>query len=188
MIDSYSAAESTRFFYLVAACAYGTVGYVKALHQAFKKTKDPLPKMLDMATFYNRPEIVKFCIRDKMGERKKENRKERKKRKKGNRGQGVLRTPYDLNDIMKTAHSDETFKVLCERVLDSNAPTDFHGDILQCAVKNDYLDWVRFCLKNHVNLAPENNNSNKHPILAIAATYASIEISELLIVWGGGRR
>lgn len=62
MIDSVSAAESTEFYYLVAACAYGTLGYVKSLHQAFQNTKDPLTKMLYIATFRNRPEIVEYCI------------------------------------------------------------------------------------------------------------------------------
>ena len=38
-------------------------------------------------------------------------------------------------------------------------------------------------MENHVNPALE-NNFNKHLILAIAATSASIEISELLIAWG----
>lgn len=160
MIDMHSAAESTQFYYLVAACAYGTLDYVKSLHRAFQKTKDPLPKMLDMATFYNRPEIVEYCIR--VG------------------AQSFFRNPHDTN---VTGHSDETFKVLCARVLDTNAPIDFYGDILQCAVENNYMDWVRFCLENHVNPASE-NNSSKHLILAIAASHASIEISELLIAWG----
>lgn len=62
MIDIHSAAESARFYYLMAARTYGTLEYVKSLHQAFQKTKDPPPKMLDMATFYNRPEIVEYFI------------------------------------------------------------------------------------------------------------------------------
>ena len=134
MIDIHSAAESTQFYYLVAACAYGTLEYVKSLHQAFQKTKDPLSKMLDMATFYNRPEIVEYCI--------------------GAGAQVVFRNPYDLNDTIVTGHSDETLKVLCERVLNINAPIDFYGDILQCAVENDYLDWCRY---HYGNVTTSNN-------------------------------
>ena len=57
-----SAAESTAFYYLVAACAYRTLEYVKSLPNAFQNTKDPLPKMLVIATLRNRPEIAEHCI------------------------------------------------------------------------------------------------------------------------------
>lgn len=51
-----------------------------------------------------------------------------------------------------------------------------------CAVDDENLDWVRFCLKNftdpNLNLA-----FNQHSILAHAADFASFEICELLIEW-----
>ena len=85
MIDITTATESTDFYYLVAACAYSTLKYVKSLHQAFQKTKDPLPKMLDIATLYNRPEIAEYCI---------------------DAGARVaFRNPYDLNRTIVTGHS-----------------------------------------------------------------------------------
>lgn len=52
----------SQFYYLVAACAYGTLEDVKSLQQAFQKTKDPLPKMSDTATPFNRPDIAEYRI------------------------------------------------------------------------------------------------------------------------------
>lgn len=49
------------FIYLVATCAYGKMEYVRSLHVAIKRTKDSLPKMLDIATFYNRSEVAQYC-------------------------------------------------------------------------------------------------------------------------------
>lgn len=85
MIDIHSAAESTRFYFIVPACAYGTLEYVKSLHQAFQKTKDPLPKMLDMATLHNRPEIAEYCI--------------------GAAARVVIRNPCDLNKTIVAGYS-----------------------------------------------------------------------------------
>lgn len=76
------------FYYLVAACAYGTLEYVKSLHQAFQNAKDPLPKMLDIATLHNRPEIAKYCI--VAGARV------------------AFQNPYDLHFRIITGHSYET--------------------------------------------------------------------------------
>ena len=114
-IDILSAAESTTFYYLVAACVYGTLEYVKSLHQAFKNTEDPLPKMLAFATRHNRPEIAKYCI---------------------DAGAGVSNYgPYDLHKRIVTGNSYETFKVLYHHGLDINNPIDHYGNILLCAVE-----------------------------------------------------
>ncbi len=67
--------------------------------------------------------------------------------------------------------------------LDLNDDIEYYGDILQCAVENDNLDWVRFCLENHAN-PNENVSFEGHGILATAAASASIEICELLLTWG----
>ena len=50
-------------------------------------------------------------------------------------------------------------------------------------MEENNLDWVRFCLENHANPTLEPDDLG-HPILATAATCASIEISEMLIAWG----
>lgn len=163
MIDITTATESTEFYYLVAACAYGTLKYVKSLHQAFQKRKDPLPKMLDIATFYNRPEIAEYCI--------------------DAGGRVAFRNPYDLNRTIVTGHSYETFKVLLEHGLDINSHIENYGDILDCAVESNNLDWVRFCLENYANPALDRSYS-EHLKLAVAATFAFLEISELLVAWG----
>ncbi len=163
VIDVLSAAEDTTFYYLVAACVYGTLEYLKSLHQAFKNTEDPLPKMLFFATRHNRPEIAKYCI-----------------------GAGARVSnygPYDLQQCVVTGSSFETFKVLHHHGLDINKPIDHYGNILTCAVEENNLDWVRFCLENYADPALVPNDLG-HPILATAASYASIEISELLIAWG----
>lgn len=111
---------------LVVACAYGTLEYVKSLHQAFQNTKDPIPKMLNIATFHNRPEIVEYCI-----------------------GAGArLRSPYDLHGSNVMGSSYETCKVLVEHGLNINAAIECFGDISECAVEDDNLDWVRFCSAN----------------------------------------
>ena len=158
-----AAAESTSFYYLVAACAYGTLEYVKSLHQAFHNAKDPLPKMLDIATLHDRPEIAEYCI--VAGARV------------------TFQNPYNLHRSIVTGNSYETCKVLVEHGLDINKPIEHFGDILQCAVEVDNLDWVRFCLSSGAN--PKlNQDYDGHRILAIAAALASIEISELLIAWG----
>lgn len=107
MIDIISATESTQFFYLVAACADGTVKY---LYQGFQKTKDPHPKMLDIATLHNRPEIAEYCI--------------------GTGARVAFRNPYNLNKSIVVGHSYEICKVLIEHGLNFNAHTDFYGDIL----------------------------------------------------------
>ena len=92
----------------------------------------------------------------------------------------VYRNPYDLNKTIMTGNSYETFKVLIEHGLDINRPIEYYGNILQCAVEDDNLDWVRFCLENGAD--PVSVDSfDGHFILAIAATWASTEISELLI-------
>lgn len=62
MIDVILAIELTQFYYSIVACIYGTLEYIKSLHQAFQKIKDPLFKKLNTATFYNRPKIAKYCI------------------------------------------------------------------------------------------------------------------------------
>ena len=147
----------------MAACAYGTLEYVRSLHQAFQIPKDPLPKMLNIATLHNRPEIAEYCI--SAGARV------------------VYRNPYNLNKSIVIGHSYETFKVLIEHGLDINVHIEFYGDILQCAVEDDNLDWVRFCLENGANPTIVQAFS-AHLILAIAATSASVEITELLIAWG----
>ena len=159
-----AAAESTSFFDLVAACAYGTLEYVKSLHQAFHNAKDPLPKMLNIAILHNRPEIAEYCI--VAGARVT-----------------FAENPYNLHRRIVTGRSYETCKVLVEHGLNINDPIEYFGDILQCAVEVDNLDWVRFCLRSGANprLKP---NFNGHLILATAATFASIQISELLIAWG----
>ena len=90
---------------------------------------------------------------------------------------------YDMNKWVVTDHSYETCKVLFGHGLDINQPVEYYGDILQCAVEDDNLDWVTFCLENDAD--PTSIEAyNEHHILAIAATYASIEICKLLIVWG----
>lgn len=79
-------------------------------------------------------------------------------------------------------NSYETCKVLVDKGLDINYPIEYFGDILMCAVDDDNLDWVRFCLDNFAdpNLNPA---FNQHSILANAAEFASFEICELLIEW-----
>lgn len=147
----------------MAACAYGTLEYVKSLHQAFENTKDPLPKMLAFATHYNRPEIAKYCI--------------------GLGARVDSQSSYDLHRRIIAGNSYETCKVLVEHGLDINKPIEWYGDILQCAVEEDNLDWVRFCLENQADPASSKDYKGLL-ILATAATYASIGISELLIAWG----
>ena len=159
-----TAAESTSFYYLVAACAYGTLEYVKSLQHQFHNTKDPLPKMLEIATLHDRPEIAEYCIAAGARVTFDEN-------------------PYDLHRRIITGHSYETCKVLVAHGLDINEPSECFGDILQRAVIDDNLDWVRFCLRSGAN--PKlNQDYDGHLILATAAAFASIEISELLIAWG----
>lgn len=119
--------------------------------------------MLAFATCHNRPEIAKYCIGAGAGV--------------GNYG------PYDLQKCIVTGNSYETFKVLDHHGLDINKPIDHYGNISLCAVEENNLDWVRFCLENHANPALEPDDLG-HPILATAASCASIEISELLIAWG----
>ena len=56
----------------------------------------------------------------------------------------AFQNPYDLNRTIVTGHSYETFKVLLEHGLDISFSIDYYGDILECAVEEDNLDWVRF--------------------------------------------
>lgn len=72
--------------------------------------------------------------------------------------------------------------MLLEHGLDINFHIEYYGDILDCAMESNNLDWVCFCLENHANPALDRSYS-EHLKLAIAATFASIEISELLIAW-----
>lgn len=95
----------------------------------------------------------------------------------------VYQNPYNLNKTIVTGRSYETYKVLIEHGLDINYPIYFYGNILQCAVQDDNLDWVRFCLENCANPVSVDSYDG-HFILAIAATCASTEISELLLVRG----
>ena len=72
-------------------------------------------------------------------------------------------------------HSYETCKVLVEHGLDINAAIEHFGDILQCAVEDDNLDRVRFCLESEADPTLK-LAYNKHLILANATTFfASIE-------------
>ena len=80
----------------------------------------------------------------------------------------VYQNPYNLNQIIVTIHSYETFKVLTEHGLDTNAPIEFYANILQCDVQDDNLDWVRFCLENYANPASV-DSYDAHLILAITA-------------------
>lgn len=73
--------------------------------------------------------------------------------------------------------------MLLEHGLDINSQIDYYGDILDCAVESNNLDWVRFCLENCANPALDRSYS-EHLKLSVAATFASTEISELLIAWG----
>ena len=146
----------------MAACAYGTLECVKSLHRAFQNTKDPVLKMLNIATLCNCPEIAEYCI--------------------GLGARVDTRGLYNLHHQIMLGNSYETCKVLVDKDLDINYPIEYFGDILMCAVDDDNLDWVRFCLKNfadpNLNLA-----FNQHSILANAAEFASLEICELLIEW-----
>lgn len=119
--------------------------------------------MLETATLYNQPEIAEYCI--------------------GAGAQVAFQDHYDLNKAIVTGDSYETCKVLVEHGLDLNDNIEYYGDILKCAVENDNLDWVRFCLENHAN-PNENVSYEGHGILATAAASASIEICELLLIWG----
>lgn len=56
------------------------------------------------------------------------------------------------------------------------------SETLQCAVGDDNIDWVRFCLESRANPTLKHDCS-EHLILATAAFFASTEISELLIKW-----
>lgn len=116
--------------------------------------------MLDTATLYNQPEIAEYCI--------------------GAGAQVAFQNPYDLHKAIVTGNSYETCKVLVEHGLDLNINIDYYGDILQYAVENDNLDWVRFCLENHAD-PNENVSFEGHGILATAAASASIEICKLLL-------
>lgn len=69
------------------------------------------------------------------------------------------------------------------RGLNIKAPINFCGNILRCAVQDNNLDGVRFCLENHANPTLVHSYDAQF-IVAIAATSASIEVSELLITWG----
>ena len=109
-INKLSGAEASRFYYLVAACAYGKLEYVESLHIAFQSSKDPLSKMLHIATLYNRPEIAKYCI--------------------GAGAQVAFQNPYDLHQTVVTGNSYETCKVLVENGHDLNDDIDYYGDIL----------------------------------------------------------
>lgn len=73
--------------------------------------------------------------------------------------------------------------MLIEHGLDHDRSIEFYGKILQRAVEDENLDWVRYCLENRADPTLE-DSFNAHLILAIAATFASIEMSKLLIVWG----
>lgn len=101
MIDITTATEFTEFYYLVAACAYGILKYVKSLHQAFQKIKDPLPKMLDIATFYNRSEIAEYYI--------------------DARARVAFRNPYDLNRTIVAGHSLKPLRCSLSMVLISTS-------------------------------------------------------------------
>ncbi len=72
---------------------------------------------------------------------------------------------------------------LVEHGLDINRAIEQFGDILQCAVEDDNIDWVRFCLESRANPTLKRDCS-EHLLLATAAFFASTEISELLIKWG----
>lgn len=132
----------------MAACAYGTLEYVKSLYQAFQNAKDPLPKLLDITTLHNRPEIAKYCIVA---------------------GAPVtLENPYDLHFRIIRGHSFETCKLLVELGLDINRAIEHFREILQCAVEDDNIDWVRFCLESRANPTLKQDCS-EHLILATAA-------------------
>lgn len=72
---------------------------------------------------------------------------------------------------------------LVEHGLDINRAIELFGDILHCAVEDDNIDWVRFCLESRANPTLKRDCS-EHLLLATAAFFASTEISELLIKWG----
>lgn len=65
--------------------------------------------------------------------------------------------------------SYEACKVLVEHGLDINAPIVYFGDMLECDVEDDNLDWVRFFLENSANPNLE-QAYNEHLVLANAAT------------------
>lgn len=95
----------------------------------------------------------------------------------------VFQNPHELQHAIVMGHSYETLKVLIQHGLDINSPVEYLENILQVAVEDDNLDWVRFCLENGVDPTAVDAFSS-HFILAIAAALASTEISELLIKWG----
>lgn len=64
--------------------------------------------------------------------------------------------------------SYEACKVLVEHDLDINAPIVYFGDILECDVEDDNLDWVRFFLENSANPNLE-QAYNEQLVLANAA-------------------
>ena len=67
-------------------------------------------------------------------------------------------------------HSYETCKLLVEYGLDITAAIEHFGDMLQCAVEDDNLDWVRFCLESYAD--PTLNLAyNEHLFLANATTF-----------------
>lgn len=69
-----------------------------------------------------------------------------------------------------------------EHGLDLKIGIDFYTDIFLCAVENDNLDRVRFCLENRAS-STRHKSLNGHCNLAFA-TSTSIEIAELLLAWG----
>ena len=75
-------------------------------------------------------------------------------------------------------------KVLVEHGLDINATIECFENVLECAVEDGNLDWVRFCLESGANPNLE-QGYNGHLIFANEATSASIE---LLIAWGAKMR
>lgn len=120
--------------------------------------------MLKTATLFNRPEIAEYCI--SAGARV------------------VYRNPYDLNKTIVTGHSCETFKVLIEHGLDINHPIYFYETYYNVLCKMTILN--RFAFAWRTMPVQSVDSYDGHFILAIVATWASTEISELLLAWERG--
>lgn len=104
--------------------------------------------MLDITTLHNRPEIAKHCIVA---------------------GAPVtLENPYDLHFRIIRGHSFEICKVLAEHGLDINRAIEHFRDILQCAVEDENIDWVRFYPESRANPILKQDCS-EHLILATTA-------------------